>query len=95
MGNNISLEEYKKWNRRLILKEEKRFFLKHFTVYIVVNILLLFILFLHFIDLIDLIIPFFWWGTGVLLHYLWAVHFLEKRLKSNEEEAMNLAKRSK
>ena len=47
MAEEVSLEEYKKANREVVSEEEKRDFLVHLVVYVLVNAMLIAINFIY------------------------------------------------
>ncbi|MCK4476588.1 MAG: 2TM domain-containing protein [Methanophagales archaeon] len=85
MGEEISLEEYKKAYREIVAEDEKRGFLTHLVVYVLVNAMLIVINLLSPED-IWFFYPLIGWGIGITAHYLWGVRWIEKELK--EREAM-------
>lgn len=87
MAEEISLEEYKKAYRELMTEEEKRGFLIHLVVYILVNAMLIAINFIYSPDAIWFFYPLLGWGTGITAHYLNAVHWMERDLKKKEAKA--------
>ncbi len=84
MPDQISLEDYKEAYRKMKIEEEKRGFLIHLMIYILINAGL--------ITLNLLVIPeaiwFFWpllgWGIGITIHYLQGVRWIEGNLKQKE-----------
>jgi len=84
------LENYQKWHRHLIIKEEREFFKKHLRVFVIINAVSFSIYFAGYAAFALFLIPFLWWGSILFGHYLWAVHFLEKRVKKKEEKAAKL-----
>ncbi len=95
MGEEISLEEYKKAYREVRVEEEKRGFLTHLVVYVLVNAMLIVINFLYSPEAIWFFYPLIGWGIGITAHYLDAVRWIEKELKKREAMAEYRAKEIK
>jgi hypothetical protein len=87
MGEEISLEEYKKAYREIRAEEEKRGFLIHLAVYLLVNAMLIVINFVYSPEAIWFFYPLIGWGIGLTAHYLGAVRWIEKDLKNKEAMA--------
>jgi len=87
MPQEISLEEYKKAYREIRKEEEKRNFLVHLMVYVLVNAMLIAINFIYSPKVIWFIYPLIGWGIGISMHYLFGVRWLEKALKEREAKA--------
>lgn len=83
----ISLEEYKKAYREIVCEEEKRGFLVHLIIYVLVNAMLIIINLLYSPKVIWFFYPLIGWGIGVFMHYLFAVRWIEKGLKEREAKA--------
>lgn len=83
----ITLEEYKRAYRDLRKEEEKRGFLIHLVVYILVNVMLTVINLLYSPNKIWFFYPIIGWGIGITAHYLFGVHWLEKLLEEREAKA--------
>ena len=81
MTQEISLEEYKRAYREMRKEEEKRGFLVHLIVYILVNGMLIAVNLLYSPEVIWFFYPLIGWGIGISMHYLFAVRFLEKLSK--------------
>ncbi len=91
----ISLDEYKKAYRGIKKEEEKRGFLIHLAVYILVNIMLIVINFLYSPKDIWFFYPLLGWSIGITTHYLNAVRWIEKNLKEREAKIEYRAKEMK
>ena len=87
MGEEISLEEYKKAYREIVAEDEKKGFLTHLVVYVLVNAMLIVINFLYSPKIIWFFYPLIGWGIGITAHYLGAVRWIEKELKGREAMA--------
>jgi len=87
MGEEISLEEYKKAYREIRADEEKRGFQIHLVVYLLVNAMLIVINFVYSPEEIWFFYPLIGWGIGITAHYLNAVRWIEKELKKREAMA--------
>ena len=87
MAQEISLEEYKKAYREVRRDEEKRGFLVHLVVYILVNAMLIIINLMYSPEKIWFFYPLIGWGIGISMHYLFGVRWLEKTLKEREAKA--------
>ena len=86
MGN-ITLDEYKDAYRRIIKEEEKRSFILHLILYITVNPLLIVINLLYSPQIIWFYYPLIGWGFGLIMHYLFTFHWIDKILKEKEAKA--------
>ena len=95
MAEEISLEEYKKAYREIRAEKEKRGFLTHLVVYILVNLMLIVINFVYSREVIWFFYPLIGWGIGISVHYLNAVRWIEKWLKEEEAKAEYRIKESK
>ena len=95
MAEEISLEEYKKAYREITAEKEKRGFLTHLVVYILVNLMLIVINFVYSREVIWFFYPLIGWGIGISVHYLNAVRWIEKWLKEEEAKAEYRIKESK
>ncbi|MCD6528970.1 2TM domain-containing protein [Candidatus Bathyarchaeota archaeon] len=95
MTQEISLEEYKRAYREMRKEEEKRGFVVHLIVYILVNGMLIAVNLLYSPEVIWFFYPLIGWGIGISMHYLFAVRFLEKTLKEREAKAEYLAREMK
>ncbi|MCW3133188.1 MAG: 2TM domain-containing protein [Methanophagales archaeon] len=87
MGEEISLEEYKKAYRVMVAEDEKRGFLTHLVVYVLVNAMLIVINLLYSPEDIWFFYPLIGWGIGITAHYLRGVRWIEKELKKREAMA--------
>lgn len=87
MTEEISLEDYKKAYREMMADEEKRGFLIHLVVYVLINAMLIAINFIYSPEAIWFFYPLLGWGIGITAHYLNAVHWIERDLKKKEAEA--------
>jgi hypothetical protein len=83
----ISLEEYKNAYREITLEEEKRGFYVHFTVFVLVNTLLILINLLFSPGVLWFIFPLFGWGIGLAFHFLGAFYFEKINLIDREARA--------
>ncbi len=94
MAEEISLEEYKKAYREMMAENEKRDFLIHLVVYVLVNAMLIAINFIYSPEAIWFFYPLLGWGIGITAHYLEAVRWIESGLKKKEAEAEYRARES-
>jgi hypothetical protein len=95
MAEEITLEEYKKAYEEVRKEEEKRPFLIHLVVYVLVNAMLIIINFIYSPEDIWFFYPLIGWGIGITIHYLGAVRWVEKSLRNNEAEAEYRVRESK
>ena len=95
MAQEISLERYKKAYREVREEEEKRGFLAHLVVYVLVNAMLIAINFIYSPEAIWFFYPLIGWGIGISMHYLFGVRWLEKELKEREAKAEYRAREMK
>ncbi len=91
----ISLEEYKRAYREVKKEKEKRAFLVHLIIYILVNAMLVVINLLSNPQKIWFTYPLFGWGIGIVMHYLFGVRWLDKFLEDLEAKAEYRARRMK
>ncbi len=94
MAEEISLEEYKKAYREMMVEEEKRDFLIHLVAYVLVNVMIISINFIYSPEAIWFFYPLLGWGIGITIHYLIAVRWIESALKKKEAEAEYRARES-
>ncbi|MEM2954424.1 MAG: 2TM domain-containing protein [Candidatus Nanoarchaeia archaeon] len=94
MAEELSLEEYKKAYREIIAEEEKRDFLAHLSVYVLVNTLLIVSNLIFSPKVIWFFYPLIGWGIGIVMHYL-NVRWIENRIKEKEAKAEYRAKEAK
>jgi len=87
MPEDIALEDYKKTYRGVVVEEEKRGFLIHLVVYVLINSLLIVMNFLYSPEVIWFIYPLLAGGIGITAHYLGAVRWIEKDLMDKEVKA--------
>ncbi len=87
MAEEISLEDYKNAYREIKTEVEKRGFLVHLVVYVLVNAMLIAINFIYSPEDIWFFYPLIGWGIGITAHYLNAVRWIEKLLKEMEAKA--------
>jgi len=87
----ITLEAYKKAFREVKKEEEKRGFLVHLTIYIIVNTALAIINLIYSRETIWFIFPLVFWGLGLTIHYL-GVRWSDKELERLEAIAEQRAR---
>ncbi len=87
MAEEISLEEYKKAYREIVVEEAKRSFSVHLVMYALVNAMLIAINFIYSPEAIWFFYPLIGWGIGISMHYLFGVRWVEKELKETEAKA--------
>ena len=95
MAEETSLEEYKKAYREIVSGEEKRDFLVHLVVYVLVNAMLIAINFLYSPGDIWFFYPLIGWGIGISMHYLFGVRWIQKGLEEREAKAEYKAREAK
>lgn len=87
MAEEISLKEYKEAYREIVKEEEKRIFLVHLVIYVLVNVMLIVINLIYSPKAIWFFYPLIGWGIGISMHYLFGVRWIEKALKEMEAKA--------
>ncbi|MEO0151145.1 MAG: 2TM domain-containing protein [candidate division WOR-3 bacterium] len=92
MEERISLEKYKKAYREVVIEEERRAFLVHLVIYVLVNAMLIAINFIYSPEVIWFFYPLIGWGIGLSMHYLFGVHWINKELERREAKAEYRAK---
>ena len=95
MTEEISLEEYKKAYREIVVEEGKRGFSVHLVVYVLVNAMLIAINLIYSPEAIWFFYPLIGWGIGISMHYLFAVRWIEKWLREREAKAEYRAREKK
>ena len=95
MAEEVSLEEYKKAYRKIVSEEEKRDFLVHLVVYVLVNAMLIAINFIYSPEAIWFFYPLIGWGIGISIHYLSGVRWIQKELEEKEAKAEYKAREAK
>ena len=95
MAEEVSLEEYKKAYREVVSEEEKRVFLIHLVVYVLVNAMLIAINFIYSPEAIWFFYPLIGWGIGISIHYLSGVRWIQKELEEKEAKAEYKAREAK
>jgi len=86
VAEEISLEQYKKGYREVVSEEEKRDFLRHLVVYVLVNVMLIAINLIYSPEVIWFFYPLIGWGIGISMHYL-SVRWIQKELNEREAKA--------
>ena len=95
MTEEISLEEYKKAYREIVVEEGKRGFSVHLVVYVLVNAMLIAINLIYSPEAVWFFYPLIGWGIGISMHYLFAVRWIEKWLREREAKAEYRAREKK
>ncbi len=95
MADEISLQEYKKAHREIMIEKEKKYFKIHFASYLVINGILVIINLTFSPDKLWVIWPLLGWGTGIISHYLKAVRLIGKDLEKKEAMAEERARELK
>ncbi len=93
MAEDASLRDYMRAYRTVVKEEYKRGFVVNLAAYIIVNILLAVINLMYYPGQVWFIFPLAGWGLGVLMHYLFAVRWIDKTLEEWEARAEYLLKR--
>ena len=76
-------------------EEEKRVFLIHLVVYVLVNAMLIAINFIYSPEAIWFFYPLIGWGIGISIHYLSGVRWIQKELEEKEAKAEYKAREAK
>lgn len=84
---DISLGEYKKAYREIRAEEERKGFLIHLSIYIVVNVILIIINLVYSPETLWFFYPLIGWGIGIVGHYQLAVRKIEETLEKRENKA--------
>ncbi|MEM2635137.1 MAG: 2TM domain-containing protein, partial [Nitrososphaerales archaeon] len=79
MVNEISLEEYKKAYREIVMEEEEGF-ITHLVIYVFVNILLIVINVIYSPNVVWFFYPLIGWEIGIFLNYLFGIRWKKKEL---------------
>ncbi|CAB3288586.1 Histidine kinase [Methanocaldococcus lauensis] len=87
MVSEIPLDVYKKVYREIIKEKKKRKFLIHLIIYIIVNAMFIVDNLLYTPKEIWFIYPLIFWGIGLLIHYLYGIHWIDNILKDIEARA--------
>jgi len=81
------LDEYKRAYREIRKEELRRGFFVHLAAYVIVNLLLIAVNLIYYPKVIWFLYPLIGWGIGILMHYLFAVRWIEKKLEGLEAKA--------
>ena len=92
MAEKISLQDYKKAYREIVKEEERKAFMYHAIIYVVANLLLIIINIVYDPEYLWFLYPLIGWGSGITIHYLFDVRWIEKYLEKREEKAEQKAK---
>lgn len=92
MADEISLEDYKKAYREVLIQSERRVFKIHLTAYLVINSFLLIVNLLFTPGKYWVQWPILGWGIGVVFHYIKAVRRIEGDLIKKEVQAEERAR---
>lgn len=95
MTDEISLEEYKRAYREVLIQYERKVFKIHLTAYLVINGFLLIVNLLFTPGKYWVQWPIFGWGIGVVSHYIKAVHRIEKELLKKEAQTEDRVRKSR
>ncbi len=87
----ITLAQYKKAYRKIKAKEGKIGFLINLTAYVVVNSLLVAINLLFVPQFSWFVFPLAGWGIGLIFHYTFGVHLINKTLDAEEAHIERVA----
>lgn len=83
----MTLEEYKKAYREMIVAEGKTGFYVHLSVYAIINALLIFVNLYFVPGVLYFPFPLAGWGVGVAIHYIGAFRLASRDLTKKEAEA--------
>ncbi len=86
--NNI-LESYKKAYRIVTKREERKIFRRHLIAYLIANSLFIIANLVFTPEYYWFVYPLFGWGSGVFLHYLSSIKFIDKKLEKLEKLAIS------
>lgn len=92
MTDEISLQEYKKAHKIVMIEKEKKFFKIHLFSYITINAIFMASNLLFTPEKLWFLWPLSGWGIGILSHYLKAVYWVEKDLEKKEAMAERRAR---
>lgn len=84
MQQKECFEEYKKVYRELALEEARRGFISHLITYVAINLLMIIINLLYSPEYLWCLWMLFFWGMGLVSHYLWDVRWKDRELKKME-----------
>lgn len=88
----ISLQDYKKVHKMVMIEKEKKYFKIHLSSYIIINSILIAANLIFSPQKLWFLWPLLGWGMGILSHYLKAVHWIEKDLEKKEAMAEERAR---
>ena len=94
MKRRITLEDYKRAYRKIEIEDAKMGFIIHLIVYILVNVILIYVNIIYVPKVIWFFYPLAGWSIFLIIHYLFGVRWLDKRLSEKEARAEYLAKES-
>lgn len=95
MADEISLQDYKKAHKIVMIEKEKKYFKIHLSSYLIINSILIAINLLFSPNKLWFLWPLLGWGIGILSHYLKAVYWMEKDLEKREAMAEKRARELK
>lgn len=78
MMEGIMLQDYERAEAEIRAIEGRRGFFVHAAVYVLVNILLIVINLVFVPQFLWFFFPLVGWGIGLVMHYLFAVHFVRR-----------------
>lgn len=87
MTKEISLDEYKRAYRKMLMESERKAFKIHLTAYLLTNGVLLIANLMFTPDRYWVLWPISGWGIGIVSHYIKAVYRIEKDLIRKEAMA--------
>lgn len=87
MKDEITLEEYKKAYREILVRYERKVFKIHLASYLIINGTLLVANLLFTPGKYWVLWPILGWGIGIVSHYYKAVHRIQKDLIRKEMQA--------
>ena len=93
--SGITLEEYKRAYREIVIEESKKIFKTHLIAYIIANIVLIVVNLVLVPEYLWFYYPLIGWGVGVTMHYLFGVHWIDKKLERREKAAEIRAREKK
>ena len=93
MLDQITLDDYQKAEREIIIKSEKMDFIIHCIIYAIVNAVLITLDVLYTPEVFWFYGPLVVWTIGITAHYLFAVRWIENSLEKREERIESRARK--
>ncbi len=92
-AGEISLDDYKMAYREIEIRNARKWFFIHLSIYVIVNSLLIFINLFYTPEILWFVYPLLGWGIGIVIHALEAFKHAQDYLIELEARAENIIRR--